>query len=76
MVKIDYRSGLLDNHLPHLFTLLKGDLDGFFYICVGAKLIAIIDKMKDGWKQIGGDEMPTEFVEHMGRVIEEELHLD
>jgi hypothetical protein len=75
MVKIDYTSALLGNHLPHLFTLLKGDLDGLFYICVGPKLIAIIDKMKDGWQQIGGDEVPAEFVAHMGKVIEDKLNL-
>ena len=73
MVKMEYTSDLLDHYLPHLFTLIQGDLDGFFYISVGQKLIAIIDRMKEGWKQIGGDEMPAEFVAHMGKIIEKEL---
>lgn len=73
MIKINYWCGLFDNHLPHLFTLCKGDLDGFFYICVGPKLVAVIDKVKDNWQQISGDEMPDEFIEHFGKFIDGEL---
>lgn len=73
MIKIDCWCGLFDNHLPHLFTLSKGALDGFFYICVGSKLIAVIDKVKDNWQQISGDEIPEEFVEHFGKLIDSEL---
>jgi len=73
MVKIDYWCELFDNQLPHLYTLFQADVSEVFYICVGNQLVGTINKVTDGWQQIGGDRMPTKFIEELGRVIESNL---
>jgi hypothetical protein len=72
MVKIDYLCDIFDNQLPLLFTLMQGDSKEFFYICVGDQLVGTINKVTDGWEQIGGSKMSDEFINKIGEVIEHE----
>lgn len=75
MVKIDYLYDIFENQLPLLFTLLQGDSKELFYICVGDQLVGTINKVADGWEQIGGSKMSDEFISKMGEVIEHEYLL-
>ncbi|WP_131552561.1 hypothetical protein [Pedobacter frigiditerrae] len=70
MVKIDYLCELFENQLPLLYTLMQSDISDVFYVCVGDQLIGTINKVKDGWEQVGGREMPNEFIGELGSVIE------
>lgn len=70
MVKIDYLYDIFENQLPLLFTLMQGDSKELFYICVGDQLVGTINKVTDGWEQIGGSKMSDEFINKMGEVIE------
>jgi len=72
MVKIDYLYDIFENQLPLLFTLLQGDAKEVFYICVGDQLVGTINKVTDGWEQIGGGKMSDEFIDKIGKVIEHE----
>ncbi|RZL38360.1 MAG: hypothetical protein EOO96_03060 [Pedobacter sp.] len=72
MVKIDYLYDIFENQLPLLFTLMQGDTKELFYICVGDQLVGTINKVTDGWQQIGGSKMSDEFINKMGEVIEHE----
>lgn len=72
MVKIDYLYDIFENQLPLLFTLMQGDSKELFYICVGDQLVGTINKVTDGWQQIGGSKMSDEFINKMGEVIEHE----
>jgi hypothetical protein len=75
MVKIDYLYDIFENQLPLLFTLMQGDSKELFYICVGDQLVGTINKVTDGWEQIGGSKMSEEFINKMGEVIEHEYLL-
>ena len=75
MVKIDYLYDIFENQLPLLFTLMQGDSKELFYICVGDQLVGTINKVTDGWQQIGGSKMSDEFISKMGEVIEHEYLL-
>jgi hypothetical protein len=70
MVKIDYLCELFENQLPLLYTLMQADVSDVFYVCVGDQLIGTINKVTDGWEQIGGREMSDEFIEDIGNYIE------
>jgi len=70
MVKIDYLCELFENQLPLLYTLMQADMSDVFHVCVGEQLIGTINKVKDGWEQIGGREMPDEFIGELGNFIE------
>ena len=72
MVKIDYLYDIFENQLPLLFTLLQGDAKEVFYVCVGDQLVGTINKVTDGWEQIGGSKMSNEFIDKSGKVIEHE----
>ncbi|TKC10397.1 hypothetical protein FA048_09410 [Pedobacter polaris] len=72
MVKIDYLCDIFENQLPLLFTLLQGDVSEVFYICVGDQLVGTINKVTDGWEQIGGGKMPDEFISKIGKFIDHE----
>ena len=72
MVKIDYLYDIFENQLPLLFTLLQGDAKEVFYVCVGDQLVGTINKVTDGWEQIGGSKMSNEFIDKIGKVIEHE----
>ena len=51
---------------------MQGDSKELFYICVGDQLVGTINKVTDGWQQIGGSKMSDEFINKMGEVIEHE----
>jgi len=70
MVKIDYLCELFENQLPHLYTLLQGDVSEVFYVCIGNQLVGTINKVTDGWEQIGGRKMSEEFIDDVGKFIE------
>ena len=70
MVKIDYLCDLFENQLPHLYTLMQGDVSEVFYVCIGDQLVGTINKVTDGWEQIGGRLMPEEFIDEIGKFIE------
>jgi hypothetical protein len=70
MIKIDYLCELFDNQLPLLYTLMQADVSDVFHVCVGEQLIGSINKVTDHWEQIGGREMPPEFIENLGNFIE------
>lgn len=72
MVRIDYLYDIFENQLPLLFTLLQGDAKEVFYVCVGDQLVGTINKVTDGWEQIGGSKMSNEFIDKIGKVIEHE----
>lgn len=73
MVKIDYLCELFDNRLPLLYTLLQGDVSDVFYVCVGNQLVGTINKVTDGWEQIGGRQMSEAFIEDIGGFIEKQF---
>lgn len=70
MVKIDYLCELFENQLPHLYTLMQGDVSEVFYVCIGDQLVGTINKVTDGWEQIGGRLMSEEFIDNIGKFIE------
>ena len=70
MVKIDYLCELFENQLPHLYTLLQGDVSEVFYVCIGDQLVGTINKVTNGWEQIGGREMSEAFIDDIGKFIE------
>lgn len=76
MVKIDYLCELFENQLPLLYTLMQADMSDVFYVCVGDQLIGTINKVKDGWEQIGGREMSEEFIGELGNVIERQCKFE
>ncbi|RZL45150.1 MAG: hypothetical protein EOP00_18095 [Pedobacter sp.] len=71
MVKIDYFCDIFENQLPLLYTLLQGDVAEVFYVCVGDKLVGTINKVTDGWEQIGGGRMSEEFIDKIGEYIDD-----
>jgi hypothetical protein len=73
MVKIDYLCELFDNQLPLLYTLLQGDAQDVFYVCVGNQLVGTINKVTDRWEQINGRQMSEKFIEDIGGVIERQF---
>lgn len=73
MVKIDYLCELFENQLPLLYTLLQGDVKDVFYVCVGDQLVGTINKVTNGWEQIGGRKMSEEFVGEIGSYIERQF---
>jgi hypothetical protein len=73
MVKIDYLCELFENQLPLLYTLLQGDVSDVFYVCVGDQLVGTINRVTDGWEQVGGRQMSEEFVEEIGSFIERQF---
>jgi hypothetical protein len=73
MVKIDYLCELFENQLPLLYTLLQVDVSDVFYVCVGDQLVGTINKVTDGWEQIGGRQMSEEFIEEIGGFIERQF---
>lgn len=72
MVKIDYLCDIFENQLPLLFTLLQGDVSDMFYVTVGDQLVGTINKVTNGWEQIGGGKMSAEFVNKIGDFIDHE----
>lgn len=70
MIKMDYLCDIFDNQLPLLYTLMQGEVSEMFYVCVGDKWLGTINKVTDGWEQINGSKMPTEFVNRIGSYIE------
>lgn len=70
MVKIDYLCEFFENQLPLLYTLMQAEMSDVFYVCVGDQLIGTINKVKDGWEQINGRQMPDEFIGELGHFIE------
>lgn len=73
MVKIDYWCELFENQLPLLYTLLQGEVSDMFYICVGDQLVGTINKVTNGWQQIGGRKLSEEFIDDIGNFIERQL---
>lgn len=72
MVKIDYLCDIFENQLPLLFTLMQGDVSEVFYVCIGGHLVGTINRVTDGWEQMGGDKMSEEFIDNVGRFIDDE----
>jgi len=70
MIKIDYLCEIFENQLPLLYTLFQADVNNVFYVCVGTQLIGTINKVTDGWEQIGGRKMPKALIEGVGNYIE------
>ncbi len=70
MVKIDYLCELFENQLPLLYTLMQADVSDVFYVCVGDQLVGTINKVTNGWEQIGGRKMSEEFIGELGNFIE------
>lgn len=73
MVKIDYLCEFFENQLPLLYTLMQVDVSDVFYICVGDHLVGTINKVTNGWEQIGGQQLSQEFIEEIGGVIEKQF---
>lgn len=72
MVKIDYLCDIFENQLPLLFTLMQGDVAEVFYVCIGDHLVGTINRVTGGWEQMGGDKMSEEFIDNVGRFIDDE----
>lgn len=73
MIKIDYLCELFENQLPLLYTLLQEEVSSVFYVCIGGQLVGTINRVTDGWEQIGGRKMSEEFITDIGNFIERQF---